>query len=116
MLIDISGDFIINETDPEEVAVRADITRIAWNIAILPKRKRNPALHKYLKKVFKYAPDQEAIDSLKDEMSRIIKRKVKLYPALKNKIERVEIVEQDDSYTILAYHHTNNTINNRFTA
>ena len=115
MLIDVSDDFIIGATEQEEASIRADITRIAWNIAILPKHKRNPGLKRYLKKVSKYAPDQEAIDSLKDEMARIIKRKVEMYPSLKNKIQKVEVIRQGNSYTIRAYHYGNNTSNKGFT-
>ena len=109
MLIDVSGEFLTSEPDPQELAARADIAMIAWNIAILPKSRRNPALNKLIKKMSPLAPNQEAIDSLKAEISTIIKRKIALYPSSKEKLDRVDVVDKGGrKYTIRAYHYGGN--------
>ena len=109
MLIDVSGEFLTSEPDPQELAIRADIAMIAWNIAILPKSHRNPVLNEYLKKLSPRAPNQEAIDSLKAEISTIIKRKIAMYPSSKEKLDRIEVIDKGSEYTIRAYHYGNNS-------
>ena len=105
MLIDIAGGFITDLEYKEEVSVHLEITRTAWNIAILPKEKRKSALKKYINNQAKYAPSQEELEGLRLEMLRLIQNKITKYPSVRNKIEKAEVVDRGDEFVVRAYFH-----------
>ncbi len=106
MLIDIAGGFITDLEYKEEVSAHLEITRTAWNIAILPKEKRKSALKKYINKQAKYAPSQEELEALKLEMLKLIENKITKYPSVRNKVEKAEVVDRGDEFVVRAYFRT----------
>jgi hypothetical protein len=65
----------------------------AWNISLLPVKKRIKAIKKYLKEYKKYNPDVDDEDckDMQDNIEKLISEKEKLFPDENRRIVRAEI-------------------------
>lgn len=86
MILDVGAQFIELVDSEEERQTYLDIVCAAWNISILPKRKRSKEYKKYLNVLREKIKDVEMMKWLKEDLDGLIKAKNDLYPNEKRPI------------------------------
>ena len=102
MILAFAGDYIdMGETiDKKQSYLNGACS--AWNIAILPKSKREKALNEYLIAYKKYNPEAKDISNVKHDMKLLIIQKIKMFPRIKLTIANAELQQEGDEFTVLA--------------
>jgi len=104
MMIAIGGDLLSQANSHEEMQAHLAMIKDAWNMSLLPDKKRSSKLKKFIKSQEPYAPDAESLMSLEWEYQRMMKQRKSLYPNIKSKIVTAEVVQKGtDDYVIRAY-------------
>lgn len=109
MIIAVGGDLISQVDSLEEMRAHLELVKIAWNMSLYSEKKRKGKLKIFIESQRRYAPNPEALEGLRWEFLRMMKQKNKLFPEIKNKIEKLEAFEASkDDYIIRAYSTTGN--------
>lgn len=104
MLIAISGDLLTSADSLDEIQAHLDLVKTAWNMSLLPEKKRNGKLKKFIKFQSPHAPSKEALRGLELELRRIMKQKDKSFPGVNRKVEMAAAIEVGkDDYIIRAH-------------
>jgi hypothetical protein len=104
MLIAVSGDLLKTVDSLEEMQAHLDLVKAAWNMSLSAGKNRNEKLKRFIESQRPRAPSIEALEGLEWEFRRIMKRKDKLFPTVKKKVEiAMAIEESKNSYIIRAY-------------
>jgi hypothetical protein len=97
MVSDFAGDFISLSEDIQEMQQYLHAAVSAWNIACLDKRDRVRLIKSYMKNYQKMNPDQDkkTYQSVEDDLRKLIKQKINLYPDVDVQIvdARIEMVD-----------------------
>lgn len=103
LLIEFARDFIEFGETVEDMQNHLNIACVAWNIAILPYRERKQSLERIMTEFKAVTPDAEAVENFRNDMNELIKRKNKMFPAIKVSIAKATIVDEGDGdYKIYA--------------
>jgi hypothetical protein len=103
MILDVAAHFIELGSSEEERQTYLDIACKAWNIAILPKSKRNKEYDKYLNAIRLKVNDKQIIEYFKEDLDGLIKAKLELYPNEKRPIMSAKIENiNSEQYRVIA--------------
>ncbi len=93
MLIDISGDLLESVPNSREMQSRVDMVVMGWNMSLLSKAERQLKMKRFLRKLKGTAPSKEALKGLEQEIKKVVKHKLNLYPDNDTELLRAEVLE-----------------------
>ena len=105
MVLQFAGDYIEMGETTEERQNYLNSACSAWNIALLPVKKRNKAIKKYLKAYKRYNTDVDDEDckDMQENLEKLIAEKDRLFPDEDRKIfgGEIQVKGGEEHYTIL---------------
>jgi len=105
MVLQFAGDYIEMGETTEERQNYLNSACSAWNIALLPLKKRNKAIKKYLKAYKRYNTDvdEEDCKDMQENLEKLIAEKDRLFPDENRRIfgSEIQVKGGKEQYTVL---------------
>ena len=95
MVIEYAADYIAMGEDLEMKRSYLNSACSAWNISNLTPEDRGAAMQQYLDNFRELNPHVQEVNDLKEDIERLIDRKVQMFPDVKKEIVGAEISEID---------------------
>ena len=105
MIINYASDYIRLGDSLEEKQSYLNAACSAWNIALLKKTERQKTLDLFLEQYIKINPNADDMDDVKQDMSLLIKEKIRLYPNVTRGIAEARIVNEKGRDRIVVASH-----------
>lgn len=102
IIIAFSGEYIDMGNDFDEKQSYLNVACSAWNISILPKHVRKKAINNYIKKYKRLNPNVHDQENVRHDIEKLIKNKIKMFPANKKNIVNAELRKEGNAYSIFA--------------
>ncbi len=102
MIIEFSGDYIDMGITIEEKQSYLNVACTAWNISILREHERKKKISNYIREYKRLNPHTNDQVNLRQDIEKLIKQKIRMFPAIEKPIYNAEIVKNGGEYSIFS--------------